>query len=316
MALAAIVIVVLGAFALQEAATTGLRSAAVLALVAAQGPILLGQFFNALRLRLILWRSRLPVRIALQSSVLAGGMNALLPGRLSELIKVTFIREHAQVRTAHGLACLISERLLDAVSLCALLLLLVPRLPGNMAAPIGSILVLLLVALLLTPHFPRLITRLADRLPSPVLAVSLRSLGEASDTRQSFTLLAGQLLLSAAVWATSILAVYIYLRVAAGTASLHDAILVLVAGTVGGLVAVLPAAVGTFHAATTAALMHVGYGLQEALALSLGLHLLQYLTLAPAAIFLVVRHRTGLGSILANANQALRAWRGGGASGV
>lgn len=216
------------------------------------------------------------VRQAWTANALTLGVNLLVPGRLSELLKPWYLRYAAGVPFSVGLSAVVLERAFDVLFLAAL------AMTGVLAfgAPRPVVWVVLgaaaVLGLLTMPVLLRMLRAGVDRLmPSGVklrVAPLLDGLEGVADRRYD----AAVWFAGAAGWLLSLAAVWVLLHVAlSGALGPRHALAVFVATTAGLAVSVLPGGVGTFEGAAVLTLRSFGVPPAESLALAVLLRLQQ-----------------------------------------
>lgn len=305
--LSVVILSILVFFAASEVPLHQLGWHVLIGLLLSQPLIIVGQVINSYRIRVILHSDALlSFPTSFRATTLATGLNAILPGRFSELIKVTFLKEHAGINTSWGFAAVVTERIFDLIMLSLLLLFFIDKMTGFTFVTFLGGSMLMLTLLLMAPLYIKKLDWFTSKVPLPTARVWLNSLLLFVASHLSIGRMFGIFALSITIWGLSIAAVWVYL-LASSTIEIGivDAVFVLIAGTIGASIAILPGGIGTFHAATTAVLVHIGHPLKEALILSLGLHLIQFFVLSPYAMLLVTRHRLGISRLIREANQLL-----------
>lgn len=280
--------------------TIGLRIEPILVgLLMAQPLIVVVVLCQALRHKLIVADPRLSFRTSLESVLLAGGLNLIAPARLSELLKATYLRQQAQIPTNVSLSAIAVERLTDV----AVILLLLPLIPALMPGGAGwamllAALVLAVVIGLMRAPIAEFVSRRQRGWVRDFVVGLVHSFGHRI-TSPRFLL---GTLLGALSLASSLLVVHTYLKIASPVElGLASSLAVFVAGMAGGAAAVLPGAIGSYHAAVTAALVGLGLDVGIAFELSIGMHLVQYVLQFPAALAVVVYRNLGISALFASA---------------
>lgn len=270
-------------------------------LLAAQPFILAGIGLMAWRHGLFVSRPPPPYAVLLRAMLLSAGLNNFLPGRAAELIKATYLREHASVALGIGVGAVIAERLLDVVMLCSMAvaagLLLIPNLglwPWLAAVSVAA------AGTLGMPWWARTGGRITRSLPQTRL---LRLVGTTLDHLAGH-ISTGLLVRGGAVSLLAWLCLglsYTALVSVAGSTSLEAGqyVALMLAVSVGAAVPILPAGYGTFEGAAVFALTHFGYGLEEALALALSMRLCTWLVVLPLSLVILAQTGTGMGSLAA-----------------
>lgn len=289
------------AFALRHAAVS--PAALITGLFMAQPLIIFATACQAFRHKLLIADPRLSSLTALESVVLASGLNLLIPARLSELLKATYLREQANIPTSIALSAVAVERLTDS----AVVLAVTPIMPVMLLPGYGWAIVLAgLGCAALIAVFRRWIAIVAARASrgraGNFIALLVQAFGE---RMMSVRFLAGAALGAAALF-SSYCAIYLFLEVAGpGGLGWSATLVVFLAGIAGGAAAILPGGIGSYHAAVTLALAGFGVDLGTAFALSVGMHLLQFVLIFPAAIGIAVARELGLRHIIAKVRELI-----------
>ncbi len=235
--------------------------------------------------------------VAVRAYFLSAGLNVVIPGRLSELLKVTYLSDKAAVATSVSVTALVVERLFDLVCLGMLVAVaLGSALFGisakALAAPVVGLAVLLFLGLIGSPK------RVVRLLPfgRRFVASALEHAGTLLRDRPRLALV---IALSAAGWAASFctIASVIWLggSIPLGVGELFT---VFVAIAVGRAIPALPAGLGTYEAAAVLGLTRFGYSTEEALALGLTAHGAHYLLVTLIAFAILLVDGTGVRSLL------------------
>lgn len=256
----------------------------------------------AIRHIMLIGAPRIGLGVAFRAIVLSQGLNLVLPARLSELLKATYLRDHAKVPLSSGVSAVVLERSVDVLIVAALGVLGVIQYfdRGNFAA-IPLIGVVLAVAILTLVRSPGLVLRLVHAVPSGRLA------GFLERTYRHFSAMAGTqafwygLLLGCGAWGLSYINILIFLELAGSIPiGFSGALLVFVLTTLGGAIPALPGGLGTYEAAAVIALRSLGYSFDEALVLALSMHAAQLILPFVMAILIMLTERTGVSSLVAD----------------
>lgn len=240
----------------------------LLAVIAAQPILVFGCAIFAIRLRYLV-PQKLRFSEAFSAFVLPIGLNVALPARLSELFKPAFLNRSVGVPLPEAMAALVLERALDLAALGLLALVILPGAyltKGNVAWL--SLAVMLAVAL---PFLSRWsVLHVFPLLPERIKP--LRTFAEALGTLGGFRRYGHLLALTAVGWASSLLSVHVVLVLAGrSNVDIWQSSTVFLLTILGGLVAVLPAGVGTFQAAAMVGLVSFGFSAEESLVLAIAL---------------------------------------------
>lgn len=251
---------------------------------------------------LLIGAPRIGLGVAFRAIVLSQGLNLVLPARLSELLKATYLRDHAGVPLSSGVSAVVLERSVDVLIVAALgvlgVILFFDR--GDFAS-IAALGLVFAVAIIVLVRSPGLVLRLVHAVPSARLA------GFLERTYQHFSATAATrafwyaLLLGAMAWGFSYINILVFLELAGSIPiGFSGALLVFVLTTLGGAIPALPGGLGTYEAAAVIALRSLGYSFDEALVLSLAMHAAQLILPFVMAALIMLTERTGLSSLVAD----------------
>jgi uncharacterized membrane protein YbhN (UPF0104 family) len=244
---------------------------------------------------------------ALKAVILCYGLNLIVPARLSELIKVAYLREHGKLPASDCLAAVFVERALDAIMLGTIAVIAASLLIVEVSRFSIAAMAVAAAGLLSLPALAPLLVRAVRRLPLRSLAPFAERFLAQTTRRVRGRSIRVALALSAVIWIVSAASVYVFLRVALGDRiGLPDALLVLAAVIAGASIPGLPGNFGTFEAGGVLALRFLGFGLEEALAVSLALHVGQIFLASLLTVILLMIERTGVASLVRSASDALR----------
>ncbi len=230
--------------------------------------ILAAQVFNAISFFALGYRHAVLVRvppvsyaIGLKASILAMGLNVILPARLSELVRATYVKARANVPIPAGITAIALERLLDlaavasiAVAAGTLYVQLEPWLVGILA--LGPP-----VFVLLLPRMRRPFETLIHYLPFSRLRPFLLDTVEQLEHQSQRVFAPGILAATIIAWSAGVTSIYFPLAILSdGQLTLAQALGVFVATTLGGAVPSLPGGFGIYEGAAAGAL-HAAIGL-------------------------------------------------------
>lgn len=279
-------------------------------------PIVFSCFvFLAIRHVLLIRAPKISLHIAFRAMILAQGLNLIIPARLSELLKATYLRDHASVPLSTGLSAVVLERTVDILIVGALGLLALANYfdRGNfISIPATGFILAVLVFILV--RFPRPVLSVVHKLPSARLASFLER------TYQHFSSTVGTrvfwqaLLLGGLAWGLSYINILVFLEIAGSTPiGVSGALFVFVMTTLGGAIPALPGGLGTYEAAAVVALRSLGYGFDEALALALVMHASQLVLPFILSILIMLTESAGISSLIADLRRSAAVARGSGA---
>jgi uncharacterized protein (TIRG00374 family) len=286
-----------------------LTSSLMTSAAAMQPFIVLGLLAQAQRHRMLIRTSEVRLPVAFQAMTLAHGLNLVLPARLSELIKVTYLRDQADVPFSSGLSAVVLERLVDMLIVAVLGLLAAIQFfeRGNFIS-VPALGLLIGAAFMLLVRFPKPVMGLIHRMPSQRLSGTLvRTYSHfiATAEKKAFW---KAVWLGLLIWSLSYLNIFIFLSLAGSIpVGLSGALLVFVMTTLGGAIPALPGGLGTYEAAAVIALRSLGYSFDEAMALALVMHAAQLALPFLVAMLLMLQKRLGILSLISDIRRGVTA---------
>tara|TARA_A100000171_G_C2137337_1_gene151379 strand:- start:651 stop:1655 length:1005 start_codon:yes stop_codon:yes gene_type:complete len=270
--------------------------------------ILCALLFLAIRHVLLIGSPRIKLRVAFRAMILAQGLNLILPARLSELLKATYLRDHANVPLSTGISAIVLERTVDIIILSALgfvaLVNYFDRGDFATTSSLGFILIILMVTFIRSPS-P--VFRVIHMLPSARLIDFLERTYFHFSTTAKTRIFWQALLLGGLTWGLSYANILVFLQLAGSIpVGLSGALLVFVMTTLGGAIPALPGGLGTYEAAAVIALRSLGYSFEEAVALSLVMHASQLVLPFILAMLIMLTERLGISSLIADLRASTR----------
>jgi uncharacterized protein (TIRG00374 family) len=248
--------------------------------------------------------------------------NNVLPLRLGEVVRAYLAARQPPLRFAEALSSIVVERLLDMLSLVAILavLLQLPELAVPRWAASAGLLMLVgslagMVALYLAARFPAWVARTAGRLverfplPERFTAESvggqLESFLDGLVSLRDFRAFSLAVAYSALAWLMSGLAGWVLLFAFAefGRPGLEIGFLAIAGAGLGIAVPSLPGAVGPFEAAVKLALVAVGYAQEPALSYALVLHGINFVTTSVLGAIGLLREGLTFGEVASAARE-------------
>ena len=230
--------------------------------------------------------------------LLSIGLNTFIPARLSELIKITYMKKKGNLSTTHYVSALILERYLDIIFLIILIFLgiLFSLVEFNQKI---LIFLIALIGIIFTLFF----------LNSFVLQKILNLLKKFLDykyykiTKNFFDLISKKIfkldflysfLLSLVVWVISFLLVFIILKYLHGDlVDAYRASIIFLSLTLSRIIPGLPANLGTFELAIIFSMSKLGFEINDAFLTAITIHLSQIIF--PTLISLIIFTNEGLG---------------------
>ncbi len=232
--------------------------------------------------------------------LLSIGMNVFIPGKLSEVLKVSYLREYAEIPASRTISAVFLERITDVLILGIVVILGL----GTIWIDINrNVVFLMLIALILflvlLPKIELTLVHWLDHSSANRFITLFKdSLSEAAARirGKSFFVAMG---LGVASWLLSFLMTLTVLKIIHGAnMSITDALLVFSAMALGRAIPGLPGGLGTFEAAVVLSMTHIGFGVSESVASALALHASQLVVVTIASLAIVGTSGTGLKTLL------------------
>ena len=274
----------------------------LVAALAVQPIVLCCMLVMGIRHLLLVGLPSLSLNVSFRAMVLSQGLNLVIPARLSELLKATYLRDHANVPLSRGLSAIVLERTVDVLIVAALgALALLSYFDRGDFGSIPALGFIFVVSVFVLIRFPGPVLSLVRVLPSVRLA------GFLERTYLHLSSMAGTqafwraLMLGGVGWGLSYINILVFLELAGSLPiGVSGALLVFVMTTFGGAIPALPGGLGTYEAAAVVALRSLGYGFDEALVLALVMHASQLVLPFVLAILIMLTERTGISSLIAD----------------
>lgn len=272
----------------------------ILGALAAQSALFCGIAITALRHSMLVARPPAPFRATLVAVTLAQGLSFIVPGRLPEFLKATYLRQTCNIPLGAGMMAILLERMMDllVIGLIAAVALPVSGLGGSwLLIPTGLIAVpvLFLLGARLQKQF---LLKIAQRLPGQRLKefAKIAIMHFAEKLRRRDYLLS--FLAGLPLWSMFLLSNIILFEIwDIPGLSLKIIVAVYVASVLGATIPLLPGGVGTVEGAAVFVLLQFGFPAEQGLAMALGMRLTQVLFLLPLSLILLAVVRTGLSDL-------------------
>ena len=267
-----------------------------------QPVILAGYCFNAMRFALLVGEPRIPMVIAFKALVLSYGLHALLPARISEIVKATYIRNHCAVPLGRGVAAVFLERVADLIYVGVLSAIGVSFLLSTSYAIAAVLIGAAAATLSLIVVFENALLVAAEKLPwarvRHVAGEFVKHINVCLRTRAFYVALT----LGCMVWICACASVMLMLWWAGSIPlGIGGAVTVFIASVIGGAIPALPGGLGTYEAAVAMTLKGLGYGLEQAIAVAIALHAGQLVMSITGAVLILSLDRTGVRELLQDA---------------
>ncbi len=271
-----------------------------LSAIALVQPLLVGSFaFGGLRLNTLLGEFRTPFPLVLKATILAAGMNSILPGRLSELLKITYLRDRAGVPASVSLGAVILDRAIDILLLGVTATIGISLLLIETNALAIATMFVTLALFFLVPRLERPISRLCMMLPWAPLRKFATNMHRHVVERLRAPAIYRAFVYGVAIWALSFATVVVFMHVAGDKPiGLSGLLLIYVLAVVGGTIPALPGGFGTYEAAVVFALTRCGYTAEQALPMALALHVSHLLFGFAGTLFIASTEGIGLSALV------------------
>ena len=253
---------------------------------------------SALRTRLML--NKVPrFTPTLKATILSVGLHSVLPARLSEFVKPTFLKIKFDVPLSDSFAVLFIERLLDALCVSMLAVFCLAGFSQGFLRLefLLGIIALLLLCIPVSVWGSRfLLSKLPDSYSKFHMFLSniTIKLSQLPSFLRNFEVI----LLTIIIWSTSVATFWIFFSMQ-GTVkyTLFEVILVFVGTTVAYALPALPGGIGTYEAAAVFIMGYLGTSLEQAIPIALCLHATQLLPAAFVAMFIMLTEKVALSDL-------------------
>jgi len=265
--------------------------------------VLVGVSIIAIRFSTLVGKPKPRFTHTFEAIILSYGFNNFIPGRISELLKATYLKDRAGIPIRISLAAIFLERMMDIVILCTLglIAIILSLLYANLFVLIVPLAVVLIILISL-PRFEQFLVNLISHMPWKILKAFLGDFISQSSSclkEGNFSIAA---IFGLAGWAVSLVTVAFLLNLAGNIPIGPVGVLkVFVATTIGMAIPAIPGGFGTYEAGGVFVLTGFGYNLEEALAIAITLHFSQIITSVVGSLFIVAFHRIGVSSLVKQA---------------
>jgi len=257
-------------------------------------------YIASYRLAILIQNNSNKILVFFQAYILSIGFNTFLPGRISEIVKVTYLKEWLNIPATNSSVGVIVERLIDFLTLIGLVLLGFGSLwlDSNFFL-FASIFGLIVVFLIFISIYSDLICRFIDTLPFNRLKDNLKNIVlkfKETLRSQGFTL---AIILSIFLWVGSYLMLLLILKTIYGSGiSMNDTIIIFSAMCLGRSIPGLPGGIGIYEAAIVIAMKYIGFGFSESLATAITIHASQIFFVTLVSLILFVKKGLGLSFLI------------------
>lgn len=258
-------------------------------------------FIVSCRLSILIQNNCNKIIIFFQAYILSVGLNTFIPGRISEIVKVLFLKEWNNISVNKSSVGVLLERLIDLLILISLVFLGFGSLwlDTNKYFLITIFFVLIVLFLIFVSLYADLICRFIDTFPFNKFKDNLKKIIlNFKDIIRSkgFTI---AFFLSMLSWLGSFLMVYLIVRLIYGPAvSLNDTLIIFSALSLGRAIPGLPGGFGTYEASIVLSMEYLGFGFSESLATALTIHISQIFFVTLISLSLFIKKGLGLSFLI------------------
>lgn len=238
--------------------------------------------------------------------ILSAGLNIVVPARLSEFVKISYLREREAIPFHVGTSAIIVERLMDIVVVSAIGVAGLAVFFGNQSVLFVAILIFSSLVLLGLRPIGRLANKWIGQ-SNNVLALFLARVAEAATSLSRRQLVQVAMPLTVLSWFATFVGIYLFLYLLPDSgASLGLAAALFVAVIAASAIPALPAGLGSFEAAAVLILQQAGHDFSYALTAAVSLHLAQLFMSASLAPVILLIRKTGVSDLMRSAMSALK----------
>lgn len=274
-----------------------------------QLPMVAANLCYAWRHAILVRMPPIPLMTAIEAIFLSATLNIVTPGRLSEIVKATYLRSRLGVPLAHGLSAILIERLLDVVMVGAIAATGMAALLGVQNGLVVFLPAIGLLALFTMRPLAALLIGPLSRCEGLIWNFIERQCRHVVDVLRSDIALRSALL-TVASWVMHFAALIIFFQqFPERSLSLPDIALVFGAIVLAGAIPALPAGLGAFEAAVVLVLQSRGFEFGHALGIAVTLHIAELLPAALLGPIVMLRRSMGIGHLARDALSALKASR-------
>ncbi len=263
-----------------------------------QPMVLIGLFLSGFRLNFLLGKPGPKIWHTFKAVLLTNGLNCMFPGRVGELVKISYLRERVEVPLSAGMAAVFLERAMDMIFLGIVTLLGISFFfPGF--SPFLLIFPALLAGILFSLiHKGSFWRRAAAFIPWQTLRNGVQDIFGHLASRLGETSFLMAVSFGIFTWMLSFATVVLFLYLDRSTPfDFLGTVAIFIAITVGVAIPALPGGFGTYEAAAVFALERFGYSLESALATAVTLHFGQVLAGVVGALIILSREKIGVTTV-------------------
>lgn len=270
------------------------------AMAFSQIPIWLGLFLAAIRHSMLMGQHRLFVSVSFKAMLIAASLNYMLPSRLGELIKATYIKQRQGIPLRVGLSAVLIERVGDLVVLAVFGLYASTRsghehLLMSFAVLFGFSIGVFFWGELIFRFLRRGGRKIFSKKYMAMLVQFEHGLRQVAGRRNRISVL----MLGLAIWGAYVLAVGVVVLLVTEVPLEHYKILLLfVAMAFGAAIPLTPGGVGISDGVGVFLLMQYGASIDNAIVTMACIRLANVVLIIPASMGLIVKSNLGVAALV------------------
>jgi len=270
----------------------------VMAFLAMQPVLMLCLFQFAIRLSIIARSPRLPFISCMKAVWLSWGFNTLIPGRLAEFFKPAYLYDHTGLPMSQGISTIFFERILDIfllVTTAGILFGHVILESTLMLILTASLMLGLIGILILGPLAQKCLNLIPWQSLKGFLEKLLLHLKTNLKSKKIFVII----FFTLTAWSLSFMSILAFLWVLSnGSIQVIDVLKIFIVGFIGLAIPIFPGGIGTYEAGVSFVLKGLGYDFEEALVISVILHIGQSALGVIGAFIIMFTDRIGIVNLL------------------
>lgn len=268
----------------------------IIAILATQPLLLLNMLLSGVRFKQILQTNKSYV-IILKATILAAGLSLITPGRISELLKPTYLYKYANIPLKKSISALFAEKMIDLLlaGLFSYTLLTNAMFPKKIHTLSGGLIFALSFMLIFPSLFPKIFKKVPRLIPVKKLRMLINRFFYEFSQITNLPRLVPIIISSLLTWGSLFLASYLYFSwTVSPQISFITTSSILVLSAVSAVIPIFPAGFGLFEAATIFILTKSGYHTTNVLMISIGYHISQILLTSFFGLIIAFKESSGL----------------------
>ena len=268
-----------------------------IAILIVQVPLFISIFLTAYRHLYFVNNPNLNFSIALKAIIIGTGFNYILPGRISELLKATYIRDKCNISLGVGVGSVFLERFTDliVVAFLGLVSIVFFALDFNIYLALSILGIALLIIIIVIYYEEYILSMIQRIIKWKTLQDLIKNIFTHIHQQLNKEKLFYGLLQGITIWFFSALTVGVFMNIAGDLEFNTIAVItLLIGGAIGLAIPALPGGLGTFEAVAVVVMMKFGYDFDTAIALAIGIRLSNMILILPIALILSTKNGTGL----------------------